>query len=110
MDSSSPGSSIHRDSPGKNTRVGCNAFPQGIFLTQETNWGLLHCMQILYQLSYQGSPQVMPDLLNSPWDGKGKPRLPVYRGSGSSLEKQNLKVQGLQFGIKSVVTTTGFQS
>ena len=53
------------------------------------------CRQILYQLIYQGSPQeVMPDLLNSPWDGKGKPRLPVYRGSGNSLEKQNFKVQG----------------
>ena len=28
---------------------------QWIFLTQESNWGLLHCRQILYQLSYQGS-------------------------------------------------------
>ena len=27
-----------------------------IFLTQELNWGLLHCRRILYQLSYQGSP------------------------------------------------------
>ena len=29
---------------------------QQIFLTQESNQGLLHCWQILYQLSYQGSP------------------------------------------------------
>ena len=29
---------------------------QEIFLTQELNWGLLHCRRILYQLSYQGSP------------------------------------------------------
>ena len=29
---------------------------QGIFPTQELNWGLLHCRQILYQLSYQVSP------------------------------------------------------
>ena len=29
---------------------------QGIFLTQELNQGLLNCRQILYQLSYQGSP------------------------------------------------------
>ena len=29
---------------------------QRIFLTQESNQGLLHCKQILYQLSYQGSP------------------------------------------------------
>ena len=37
------------------------AEPQGnpkkrIFHTQELNWGLLHCRQILYQVSYQGSP------------------------------------------------------
>ena len=29
---------------------------QQIFQTQESNLGLLHCRQILYQLSYQGSP------------------------------------------------------
>ena len=28
---------------------------QGIFPTQKSNQGLLHCRQILYQLSYQGS-------------------------------------------------------
>ena len=33
--------------PGKNTGVGCHAFLQGIFLTQGTNLGLLHCGQIL---------------------------------------------------------------
>ena len=27
---------------------------QQIFLTQELNWGLLHCRQILYQLTYKG--------------------------------------------------------
>ena len=29
---------------------------QGIFPTQESNPGLLHCRQILYRLSYKGSP------------------------------------------------------
>ena len=29
---------------------------QGIFPTQESNQGLLHCRWILYQLSYEGSP------------------------------------------------------
>ena len=29
---------------------------QRIFLTQESNWGLLHCRWILYQLNYEGSP------------------------------------------------------
>ena len=35
--------------------MGSLSFLQQIFLTQESNWGLLHCRQILYQLSYQGS-------------------------------------------------------
>ena len=29
---------------------------QWIFPTQESNWGLVHCRRILYQLSYQGGP------------------------------------------------------
>ena len=69
----SRGSSQHRDG----TQVSCIAgrfFPswatreaqeywsrqpsllQGIFLTQESNWGLLHCRQMLYQPSYEGRP------------------------------------------------------
>ena len=40
----------------KNTGVGSLSPLQGIFLTQESNQGLLHCRKILYQLSYQGSP------------------------------------------------------
>ena len=44
------------DSPGKNTGVGSHSVLQGIFLTQGSNSGLLHCSQILYHLSHQGSP------------------------------------------------------
>ena len=44
------------DSPGKNTGAGCHALLQGIFLTQGSNSGLLHCRQILYHMSHQGSP------------------------------------------------------
>ena len=55
MDSSPPGSSVHEDSLGRNTGVGCHAFLQGIFLTQELNQGLQHGRRILHQLSYQGS-------------------------------------------------------
>ena len=102
MDCSLPGSTVHGDSPSKNTGVGCHAllhgiFPtqgsnpgleprspalqvnslpfetpgkpkntglgslfllQGILLTQELNQGLLHCRQILYQQSCQGSPYI----------------------------------------------------
>jgi len=43
------------NSPGKNTRVGCHVFLQGIFPTQGLNLGLLHCRWILYQLIHQGS-------------------------------------------------------
>ena len=43
------------DSPGKNTGVGCHLLLQGIFPTQELNQSFLHCRQILYQLSYEGS-------------------------------------------------------
>ena len=43
----------------KNIGMGSLSLLQWIFPTQESNWGLLHCRQILYQLSYQGSPWVM---------------------------------------------------
>ena len=42
------------NSPGKNTGVGCHSRLQGIFPTQGSNPSLLHCRQILCQLSYQG--------------------------------------------------------
>ena len=62
MDYSLPGSSVHGDSPGKNTGVGCHFLLQGIFLTQESKPSLLHCRQVLYQLSYEGSPKSCPTL------------------------------------------------
>ena len=36
--------------------MGSLSLLQWILLTQESNQGLLHCRQILYQLRYQGSP------------------------------------------------------
>ena len=59
MDCSPPGSSVHGNSPSKNTAVGCQALYQGIFPTQGPNPGLLHCRRILYQLSHQGSPRIL---------------------------------------------------
>ena len=59
MDCSQPGSSLHGDSPGKNTGVGCHALLKGIFPIQGSNPGLLHCRQILYHLSHQGSPRIL---------------------------------------------------
>ena len=45
------------NSPGQNPGVGSLSLLQGLFPTQGSNPGLLHCRRILYQLSYQGSPQ-----------------------------------------------------
>ena len=45
------------NSPNQNTGMGSLSLLQGTFLTQESNWGLLHCRQILYQLNYEGSPK-----------------------------------------------------
>ena len=52
---SPPGSSVYGDSPSKNTRVGRHSLLQGSCPTQGSNPGLLHCGQILYCLSHQGS-------------------------------------------------------
>ena len=54
---SPPGSSVHADSPGKNTGVGCVFLLQRVFPAQGSNLGLLHCRHIVYHLSHQGSPQ-----------------------------------------------------
>ena len=58
IDCSPPGSSVHGDSPGKNTGVGCHALLQGIFPTQGLNPGLPHCRRILYCLEPPGKMSV----------------------------------------------------
>ena len=52
---SPPVSSLHGNSPGKNTGVGCHALLEEIFPTQGSNPGLLHCSWILYCVSHLGS-------------------------------------------------------
>ena len=61
MDCSPPGSSIHGESPGKNTGVGCHALLQGIFPTQASNphyMSYIFCIGrwILYHWHHLGSP------------------------------------------------------
>ena len=48
----------------KNTGVGSLSLLQRIFLTQVSNWDLLHCRRILYQLSYQGNPMMALAAMN----------------------------------------------
>ena len=59
MDHSLPGFSVHGDSPGKNTGVGCHVLLQGIFPNQGLNPRLPHCRCILYCLNHQGSPRIL---------------------------------------------------
>ena len=74
MDCSLPGSSVHGDSPGKDTGVGCHALLQGIFPTQGSNPGLLHCRQILYHLSHQGGPRILEWIAMPSSRGSSQPR------------------------------------
>ena len=48
MGCSPSGASVHGDSPSKNTEVGSHSLLQGIFPTQGSNPGILHCRQILF--------------------------------------------------------------
>ena len=59
------------NSPGQNSGVGSRSLLQGIFLTQESNWGLLQCRQILYQLSYHTYKQSSLNLAQSLNELKG---------------------------------------
>ena len=80
--------SLPSEPPGKpkNTGVSSLSLLQGIFLTQESNWGLLHCRHILYQLSSQGitpNYRVWNTLLEgkSPWClGSAHSKLPYRPG------------------------------
>ena len=56
MDCSPPDSSVHGNSPGKDTGVGCHALLQGIFSTQRSNPCLLHWQANFLPLRHQGSP------------------------------------------------------
>ena len=65
MDCSPPGSSVHGDSPGENTGVGCHALLQGIFPTQV--WSSLissSCGQFREQgaINQGSSPEGTPTL------------------------------------------------
>ena len=67
MDWDPPGFFVHRDSPGKNTGVGCHALLQEIFSTQGLNPGLPYCRRIFYLLSHTVySPVPFPSPLPLP--------------------------------------------
>ena len=70
------------NSPGQNTGVGSYSLLQGIIPTQGLNPGFLHCRQIFYPLSHQGSPRILewvaylsPEDLPNPGVEPGSPAL-----------------------------------
>ena len=71
---SPPGSSVHGDSPSKNTGVDCQTLLQGIFPTQESNPGLPHCRWVLYCLSHQGSQWLLQWIAYPFFLGSSRPR------------------------------------
>ena len=62
------------NSPGQNTGVDSCSLLQGIFPTQGSNPGLLRGRQILYQLSHQGSPEILEWIAYPFSRGSSRPR------------------------------------
>ena len=87
MECNPPGSSVHGESPRKNTGVDCHALLQGIFLPQGLNTGLLHCRWILYSLSHHERKSIL-ELLQGTSPGE----LP---DSGNELESPASQVDSL---------------
>ena len=69
------------DSPGKSTIVGCHFLLQGIFPTQGSNPGLLHCRQILYcWVTREALSELTPFSFLSLPTPKPTPGIPVLVG------------------------------
>ena len=62
------------NSPGQNTGVSSLSLLQGIFPTQGSNSGLLHCRWILYLLTHKGSPRILEWVANPFSSGSSRPR------------------------------------
>ena len=80
-------------SGGQSIGVGSLSLLQQVFPTQESNQGLLHCRQILYQLSYQGS-------------SIGKP----HREAWKLLKRSKIRSWNIKQGPHPISTTYFFKS
>ena len=80
--------------PGKNTGMGSHSLLQGLFLTQGSNQGLLHCRQILH-CGPPGKPQL----------GKVGYKTEVY--SGEAYGKVSRVRAGLEFLICDFILACG---
>ena len=84
------------NSPGQNTGVDSISLLQGIFPTQELNQGLLNCRQILYQVSYQGSPLTKSCLTRLQPHGPARPLCPWYFPSKNTRLGCHILLQGIR--------------
>ena len=82
MDCGPPGSSVHGDSPGKNTGVVCHSLLQGIFLTQGSNPRCLHL------LHWQADP-LSQHYLGSPCSPNSPPTGPVRQHHPHFTDEEN---------------------
>ena len=96
MDCSPPGSSVYGILQAKNTGVGCHFLLQGIFSTEESNLGLLHCRWILYWESYQGSPKIYVILCRTVWSQGSSILLPQQVRTGE-LVPPSIQAHAMQF-------------
>ena len=92
------GDSIPAEPQGKPKKTGVASLS---LLTQESNWGHLHCRQILYQLSYQGSPPW--------WWLVFKPTQPCFPGVVYTLKRKGLCVWTERI-LSSISRTLGAQT
>ena len=89
MDCSPPGSSLHEILQARILQWVVISFLQGIFPTQGSNPCLLHCREILYHLSQQGSPQFNSWVRKMLWRRDRLPT-PVFLGfPGGSDDKES---------------------
>ena len=88
---------LSSESPRETKSTGILSLLQGNFLTQESNWALLHCRQILYRLRNQGSSLVCQQIWKTqqwPQDWKRSILIPIFK-KGSTKERANYQTTAL---------------
>ena len=93
------------NSPGKNTGVGRHSLLHGIFPTQDSDLGLLHCRWILYHLSHQGSTKIFIFWLHplSMWDLSSLTRDQTHSPARECAIKTNMLFSALNLDFKESV-------
>ena len=90
--------------PGKNTRVDYHFLLHGIFPTQGLNTSLLHCRQILYHLSHQGSLTSMLECYKCYGRKKNLDQGQEIQEAGAPLRREGRKDFILIFELRYALT------